>query len=140
MTTSLSLDDPWQIARTRFLAGLYPGEQEIFDNAGPENIIWYATGRPGWNVSQDSLLSMSAKLNLFISAMEDYSKALDVFTGTTHLYVTSIWGSIKVVLMLANPHHIIFGQILDTLETIGDMLPRFREFSISLKGSSLIEV
>lgn len=57
--------------------------------------------------------------------MEDYGKALDAYANIASLYLAPIWGSIRVVLVIANTHAKFYYRILDTLGRIGDILPRF---------------
>ena len=134
MATGLSPDDPWQLAKARFLADLDPQEQELFNHASLEN-LFYTTSNLNRNDSEDSRVrSASAKLGPFISAVENYGRALDVFTSIAPLYLAPIWGSIRVVLILAKTHGKFFDRIVDTLERVGDILPRFREFSVSPKA------
>ena len=124
--------DPWQLAKSRFLDDLEPHEEDLFNNATLEN-IYYATS----NANRDDANSSKTRgavqrLGPLVSAIESYGGAFDNFAQISPLYLSPIWGSIRVLLVVANSFSKFYAKILDTLGRIGDILPRFREFQVML--------
>lgn len=62
-----------------------------------------------------------------ISAVDDYSKAMDTFANTSSFYLAPIWGSIRVILVMAISHSRFYNRMVDTFGRIGDILPRLRK-------------
>jgi hypothetical protein len=89
---------PWEAAKTRFLEGLSLEEKDRFQNATVENVFYdasaaqkkYAQGSKSWLVNE--------KLSSLTESIEDYGKALDVFSNTYGLVLCPLWGSVRVVL------------------------------------------
>lgn len=142
MTTSAKLfpDDPWQLAKARFLAELDPQEQSLYNHATLEN-LFYTTSNINRDDSETSKIrSAIRKLGPLVSAVENYGKALDIFSSISPLHIAPIWGSIRVVLVLAKTHGKFFDRVVDALERIGDILPRFRKYFISSLCCMLTEL
>ena len=120
-------DDPWTLAKARFLADLDPSERDIFNNATLEN-LFYATNNANRDDAEKSRVrALATKLGPLVSAIESYGKALDTFAQIAPLYLSPIWGSIRVLLVLARSYGKFFERFVDTLGRIGDVLPRFRK-------------
>ncbi|KAL2064621.1 hypothetical protein VTL71DRAFT_3758 [Oculimacula yallundae] len=121
-------DDPWALAKARFLSDLDPSERELFNNATLEN-LYYATSNSNRDDAEKSRTrGVATKLGPLVSAIESYGKALDTFAQIAPLYLAPIWGSIRVVLILARSYGKFFERVVDTLGRIGDILPRFRDY------------
>jgi hypothetical protein len=120
-------NDAWQLAKARFLEDLDHAERLLFQNATLEN-IYYSTS----NISRDDAENSKTraviqKLGPLVSAIESYGKAVDTIAQIAPLYLLPIWGSIRVLLVVASAHGKFYNQIVDTLSRIGDILPRFRK-------------
>lgn len=63
-----------------------------------------------------------------IAAIEQYSKALDIYANAYPLVLSPLWGSIRNVLLLAQEFGKYFDRIVDMFASIGDVLPRFRVY------------
>jgi hypothetical protein len=133
------LPDPWLIAKNRFLADLDDDEASLFKEATLENIYYSAS-----NTERDDRKSKArkaiSKLQPLVSAIEDYGKALDVFANVSQDFLTPIWGSIRVVLILAGKYGRFYEEIVETLERIGDILPRFRKWNLMLSQRQKLRV
>jgi hypothetical protein len=130
-------DDPWAIAKTRFLADLDDKERELFHNASLEN-LYYSASNVNYQDAENSKTRITIrKLGPLVSAIENYGKALDTFSNIAPLYLAPIWGSIRVVLVVARAHGKFYDRVVDTLERIGDILPRFRKLLSSSLDSLL---
>lgn len=68
------------------------------------------------------------KLGPLVNAIENYGKAVDTTAQVTPFHPSPIWGSIRVLLLLASTHGKFYDRIVDTLSRIGDILPRFRGY------------
>ena len=120
-------DDPWELAKARFLNELDPTERDIFNNATIENLFYTTSNANRADAERSRIRSISQKLGPLVSAIESYGKALDVFSQIAPLYLSPIWGSIRVVLVIARTYGKFYQRIVDTLGRIGDILPRFRK-------------
>jgi hypothetical protein len=124
---SPSGDDAWKTAKNRFLADLDPKEQDLFRNATLEN-IYYSTSNINRDDADKSKTRLVArKVGPLVSTVESYGKALDTFTSIAPLSLAPIWGSIRVILVIAKAHGRFYDKILDALGRIGDIIPRFRK-------------
>ncbi|TVY93107.1 Ankyrin [Lachnellula willkommii] len=125
---ALGNDDPWTIAKTRFLADLDDKERELFLNATLENLYYSTSNANRQDAENSKTRATTRRLGPFVSAIENYGKALDTFSNIAPLYLAPIWGSIRVVLVMARAHGRFYDRMVDTLERIGDILPRFRDY------------
>ncbi|CZR67167.1 uncharacterized protein PAC_17066 [Phialocephala subalpina] len=121
-------DNPWALAKARFLEDLEPAERLLYDNATLEN-IYYTTSHANRNDAENSRTrAIVQKLGPLISAIESYGKAVDTFAQIAPLYQAPIWGFIRVLLVAAEAHSKFYDKIVDILARIGDILPRFRDY------------
>ncbi|TVY80507.1 hypothetical protein LSUE1_G008386 [Lachnellula suecica] len=125
---ALATDDPWSIAKDRFLADLDDKETKLFQTATLENLYFGASNADRQDAESSKVRTTIRKLGSLVSAVENYGKALDTFSNIAPLYLAPIWGSIRVVLVVAKAHEKFFEKIVNTLERIGDILPRFRDY------------
>jgi hypothetical protein len=125
------LDDAWRIAKERFLADLDDKERALFDKATLENLFYTSSNDQKDDSNSSKSRSVVQKLQPLISAVQDYGASFDTLSNIAPLYLAPIWGSIRIVLVLARNHGKFYDRITDTFERIGDLLPRFREcFSV----------
>lgn len=89
---------PWEAASAKFIEGLTPDEVKIFKTGSLEN-LFYSTSVAQKNYAQDSRAwPLQQRISSLADAIEDYGKALDVYTNTYGLVLSPIWGSIRVIL------------------------------------------
>jgi hypothetical protein len=118
--------NPWETAKRRFLEGLDPAERKLFDEATPENLL-YSTSNAEKADSRDSKTrAILDKLRPLILTIQDYGKAMDVYVQIEPLYMSSIWGSLRVLLIMASTHMKFYTRMIDALGQIAELLPRFR--------------
>ncbi|KAE9367461.1 hypothetical protein N431DRAFT_348615, partial [Stipitochalara longipes BDJ] len=118
----------WELAKARFLDGLDDTEKAMFTEATAENVFYQAS-----NVQRDDSRDSKSRAILqtmqpLISAVDDYGKAMDTFANISSLYLAPIWGSVRVILVIASSHGRFYNRMVDTFGRIGDILPRFREY------------
>jgi hypothetical protein len=119
--------DPWELAKSRFLEDLEPREKEIFNNATLENIYYSTSNANRDDAEKSKTRGVVKRLGPLVSAIESYGGAFDAFAQISPQYLSPIWGSIRVVLVVASSYSKFYDKIVDTLGRIGDILPRFRE-------------
>ena len=122
-------DDAWSIARDRYTEDLTEEEKQAFDTATLEKIYYDAsvtekTHRAG----SSSRALFEAKIKPFLSAIEQYGEALDIYSNSCSLIICPLWGSIRVVLQIAREFGKYFDRLVDMFKCIGDILPRFRSY------------
>lgn len=131
-TLANASQDPWELAKSRFLDDLEPHEKELFNNATLEN-IYYSTSNINRDDAENSKTrAVVRKLGPLVSAIESYGGAFDTLAQISPQYLSPIWGSIRVLLVVASSHSKFYDKIVDTLGRIGDILPRFRELKLCL--------
>jgi hypothetical protein len=130
MASETSTYDPWLLAKGRYLDGLEPHEKVLFHEASLEN-LYYGTS----NLERDDRNSKSRKiiekLQPLVEKIEDYGKALDAYANIAPAYISPIWGSIRVLIVIARAYGKFYDRIVETLGRIGDILPRFRKYGMS---------
>lgn len=119
--------DPWQLAKDRYLQGLDSEERALFDEATIEN-LYYKTCNEARDERKRKTSCAIRKLQPLVAALKDYGEALDVYSNISPLPLAPIWGSIRVLLVLAEKYDKYYNRIVDILERIGDLLPRFRDY------------
>jgi hypothetical protein len=119
--------DAWDIAKARFLEELDDKEKATYNEATAENIFYAASNIQREDQRESKTRSLLANLQPLVSAVEDYGKAMDTLANISSLYLAPIWGSIRVVLVIASNHGRFYNRMIDTFGRIGDILPRFRK-------------
>jgi hypothetical protein len=127
--------DAWQIAKARFLDGLDDKETAIFNEATAENIFYTASNAQREDQRESKTRSVLQNIQPLVMAVEDYGKAVDAYANISSLYLAPIWGSIRVVLVIASSHSRFYNRMVDTFGRIGDILPRFRKSLIQSNKS-----
>jgi hypothetical protein len=119
--------DPWLLAKDRYLADLDDDERVLFHKATIEN-IYYKTSNETRDERSRKASSAIRKLQPLVAALRDYGEALDVCTNISPLPLAPIWGSIRILLVLAEKYDKYYNRIADVLGRIGDLLPRFKDY------------
>ena len=91
-------EDPWLLARRRYMADLDQEEQKIFATASLENLFYSASAAQKDHEGQSRARDISRKLEPLVSAIDQYGEALNVFSNTYSLAMAPLWGSIRVLL------------------------------------------
>ncbi|CZT10210.1 uncharacterized protein RAG0_14748 [Rhynchosporium agropyri] len=120
-------DNPWALAKARFVADLDRSEHDLFNSASLENLYYSTSNSNRDNSKKCRVRGVATKLVPLVSAIESFGHALDTFTSVAPLCLAPFWGSIGVVLIVAKSYGKFFDRFVDTLGSIGDVLPRFRE-------------
>lgn len=100
MAENVPITDPWVRARNRYLEDLDEEEQKSFKTASIENLFYSASASQKDHEMNSKTRVLSRKLEPLIAAIDQYGKALDVFSNTYSLAMSPIWGSIRVVLQV----------------------------------------
>ena len=90
--------DAWTRARDRFVQDLSESEQRLFFQASAESVLYSVSAANRIHEEQSSMRKILAKIQPFVSAVEQYGKALDVYANTYPLVMGPLWGSIRIVL------------------------------------------
>lgn len=117
--------DAWKLAKARFLDGLNDSEKKMFHEATIENLFYGASNVERKDREESKTRAVVETIQPLISAIEEYGKAMDTYANIASLYLAPIWGSIRVLLAMANGYSKFYGRIIDTFSRIGDILPRF---------------
>lgn len=97
--TSLPIPtQPWEAAKKKFLEGLSPEQAKQFHNATIENLFYSASAAQKKHAQGSKSWMMQERLTSLVDGIDDYGKALDVYSNAAATVMGSIWGSIRVVL------------------------------------------
>jgi hypothetical protein len=118
----------WELAKARFLDGLDESQQAIFHEATVENLLYSSSNIQREDQKCSKTRWVVESIQPLVSAVEDYGKALDAYANISALYLAPIWGSIRVLLVIASHHARFYGRMVEVFGRIGDVLPRFRKF------------
>jgi hypothetical protein len=118
----------WTAACEQYIADLDEKEKKLFQNATPKNLLLEVVTERSSHEEGSRSRAVLRRLKPLLSAIEDYGPALDVYSNAYPLALASIWGSLRVVLLLAQKSNKIFDRIVDILERIGYVLSRFRDY------------
>lgn len=125
---------PWEIAKARFMTDLTDSEKAIFQKASLENLFYASSVACKDYDANSKLPKFSKKLQPMIECIDAYGKALDVFSNASPIFLCPIWGSIRVVLHIAQKYRTSLDNLLEMFAQIGDALPRFREYEMLFPG------
>ena len=106
------ITDPWSLARNRYMEDLNEEEKKIFANASLENLFYSASAAQKQHEEMSKSRAISARLEPFVTAIDQYATALDVYSSTYSLAMGPLWGSIRVLLHVESNFH-AFGNMLD---------------------------
>ncbi|CAO2647534.1 Nn.00g084560.m01.CDS01 [Neocucurbitaria sp. VM-36] len=121
---------PWEAAKCRFLDGLSLEETTRFKDATLENLFYDASAAQKKHADRSKAWLLQERLSSLVDAIEDYGKALDVFSNTYGLVLSPIWGSLRVVLHIAGEAGKFQERLVGMLAQIGDALPRYRIYQV----------
>jgi hypothetical protein len=118
------MGDPWEIARTRYLERLDADEAVLFNKATIENLFYSTSNTNRDDRAKSKTRNAIATIQPLVDKIEEYGKAMDVLSNIATTFVAPIWGSLRVVLVLASDFGRFYERMTDTLGRIGDILPR----------------
>ncbi|CCD48783.1 hypothetical protein BofuT4_P034250.1 [Botrytis cinerea T4] len=125
---SANAHDPWLIAKDRFIDQLDPAERALFNEATPENLYYKSSNIQKADQKTSKTRAILRSLEPLTKSIQEYGAAMDTFTNIAPLYLAPIWGSIRVILVLASSHGKFYDRIIDTFARVGDILPRLRDY------------
>lgn len=114
---------PWVTARDRYLANLEPEERILFKEATPQNLYNASNIEREDRVKSKTRNAMAA-IQPLVEKIEEYGKAMDTFANAAPEILAPLWGSLRVILVLARSFTRFYERMTDTLGRIGDILPR----------------
>ena len=142
MDRPLQHQDAWARAKARLIEGLSEEEKRLFYKATPESLFYDASAAQKVHKAESTSRRAIEKLQPMIGAIEEYGKAMDVYSNASPLALSPLWGSIRVVLHVG--HQIFmpdagadlkeiaracgdyFEKLVDMFSRIGDVLPGVR--------------
>lgn len=93
-----STTDPWSLALSRYIEDLNEEEKSVFANASLENLFYSTSVAQREHQETSKSRALSARLEPFVTAIDQYSVALDIYSNSSPLVMSPIWGSIRVLL------------------------------------------
>ena len=102
MSQRVPLQDSWTRAKNRYVEDLTEEEKHLYYRATPETLFYDASAAQKLHQDQSTLRSVSDNIQPFVSAIEQYGQALDVYSNAYPLILSPIWGSVRVLLFVTN--------------------------------------
>ncbi|KAH7397433.1 hypothetical protein BKA66DRAFT_241811 [Pyrenochaeta sp. MPI-SDFR-AT-0127] len=129
--TSLPIPtQPWESGKAKFLEGLSQQQAAQFRDATAENLFYDASVAQKRHANNSRSWLLQERLSSLVNAIDDYGKALDVYSNTYGLVISPLWGSLRIILHIAGEAGKFQESLTDMLAQIGDVLPRFRIYQI----------
>ena len=120
--------DPWTRACDKFKEDLSDEEKRLFSAASPENLFAGTLISYQQHEANSKSHKVVKALEPFVSIVRDYGAALDVLANTYSLVLSPLWGSIRIVLRLAEEAGKFFDKVLEMFNRIADVLPRLQVY------------
>lgn len=98
MTSNILPDDAWTQARERFVEDLDEPERAMFANASFENIFYSASAAQKTHQVASRSRHMAANMNALLTGIDEWGKALDVYSNASAMLLCPLWGSIRVLI------------------------------------------
>lgn len=97
----------------------------MFNSATIET-LYYDTSKAERDDRKSSKLRNAAqRLRPLVEGIQEFGKAMDVYSNAAPLILSPLWGSIRVILVLGQSFSGFFDKVVAALEKIGEALPRF---------------
>src|SRR5580704_3961033 len=90
--------DLWSLARSRYIEDLNEEEKKLFANASLENLFYSAAVAQREHQETSKSRAIFARLEPFVTAIDQYAVALDIYSNACSLVMSPLWGSIRVLL------------------------------------------
>src|SRR5450432_770340 len=100
--------DPWQIARNRFLQDSSPEERLLFASATIETLYYDTSNTEREDRKKSRMRNRLQKIQPLVDKLEEYGQAMDLYANAASWILAPIWGSIRVVLVLAQCYNGFF--------------------------------
>jgi hypothetical protein len=123
-----NLTDPWIRACEQYTSDLNDEERRLFEHATLENILLISIEVQERHQQHSQSRAVMKRLKPLLSAIEDFGAAFDVFSNTYSIALAPLWGGLRVIFLLASKYNKIFDRIVEVLERISYVLPRFRDY------------
>ena len=98
MASDVIPHDAWTTARARFLEDRYESERSKFADATLENIFYGASAAQKAHEAVSRTRHLAAKLDVLLAGINEWGKALDVYTNAAAMILAPLWGSLRVVI------------------------------------------
>lgn len=90
--------NPWESARALFVKDLSTEEQKLFETSTLDNLFESAVAAQKEHEENSHSRHISQKLEPFVSAIDQYGRALDLYSNTYSIAMAPLWGSVRVLL------------------------------------------
>ena len=120
--------EPWETAKARFLNGLADADVAIFRDATPENIFHGSSAAHKKHMADSRFMAFIQRMQPLTEALADIASALDVYANVSAMVLCPLWGSLRVLIHIAQGFGRYFEELVDMFARIGDTLPRFHVY------------
>ncbi|KAI7293804.1 hypothetical protein KC343_g149 [Hortaea werneckii] len=116
------------------------GEDSIFqDISSPEEVLSAAKALEPLQRSAFGTPGSLFRLESILGNINDFAAIFALGNGAEPRVTGAVWGSLKILLMLASTTNDTLGEVLNMLDEMGLTLPRFRSYEESLPMTPALE-
>lgn len=90
------------IAEARYLDGLSTEDRNLYKSASAENLLYSTSAAEACHKENSRSRAVSKKLQPLVAAIAQYGSALDVLSNVAPLFLSPIWGSLRVLLYVCS--------------------------------------
>ena len=100
MASHSSSQDAWTRARNRYTEDLNHEEKQWYLQATPDLILYDASAAEKRHGASSTSRGLMDKLRPFVTAIQQYSQAINVYSNAFPLALSPLWGSVRVILLV----------------------------------------
>ncbi|KAI7459755.1 hypothetical protein KC357_g9118 [Hortaea werneckii] len=116
------------------------GEDSIFqDISSPEEVLSAAKALEPLQRSASGTPGSLFRLESILGNINDFAAIFALGSGAEPRVTGAVWGSLKILLMLASTTNDTLGEVLNMLDEMSLTLPRFRSYEESLPMTPALE-
>ncbi|KAK8242230.1 hypothetical protein IWZ00DRAFT_513656, partial [Phyllosticta capitalensis] len=122
--------EPFERAKRLFLDQLSEDERLLYEKATPENLFYHAKMFHDGYQRSSKLQAGRDALMPIVRIIEGYGPALDTWSNAAfvNMFMAPIWGSLRVVIHIAQKVDEYFENLIEMFRQIGDILPHIRDY------------
>ena len=113
--------------------------RDILELGSLENLLYHAQAIKSMLPQDTAALKSLNRLGPMLKLVDDFSAVIAPYFGADAKLTTLVWGSIRLMLTLASSTGDTLQLILDMLEELGLMLPRFKAYENTLPMDKALE-
>ena len=117
MAAGFPSQDAWVLARDRYVEDLSEEEKHIYYQASLETILYDASAAEKTHKAKSRGRNYVADIQPLVDSIDQYGKALDIYSNMYPLVLSPLWGSIRIVLHVRIKQLFIWTMLMELART-----------------------